>query len=245
MGPILNKAIPEWETAGPRFRNRREAGALLAEKLAAYAHRPDLLVLALPRGGVPVGFEIAEELQAPLDVVIVRKLGTPGQEELAMGAITSGGARVLNDPVIRALGIPNRVIESIAAREQRELDRRDLLYRGGRPVEDVSGHTVILVDDGIATGTTMRVAITALREQNPSRLVVAVPVAPFSTCKEFQEEEKIDEFLCLYSPEMFLAIGQWYEDFSQTSDEEVCNLLLENMLQQAVREQSSAAARSR
>ncbi len=218
-----------------RFRNRTEAGLLLAKKLAAYAGRPDVLVLALPRGGVPVGFEVAKALHAPLDFLIVRKLGTLGQEELAMGAITSGGVQVLNDEVVRALGISEEEIDSVAAKEQKELERRERVYRGRRAAPDVHGRTVILVDDGIATGTTIRVAIAALKTQSPSRLVVAVPVAPFSTCEELREE--VDEVVCLLSPKEFWAIGLWYQNFPQTSDEEVCNLL-----KRADRERSAAAA---
>lgn len=206
-----------------RFRDRSEAGLLLAKKLAAYADRRDVLVLALPRGGVPVGFEVAQALHAPLDVLIVRKLGTPGQEELAMGAITSGGVRVLNDRVVRELGISEGEIDSVAAREQKELERRERVYRGHRAAPGIGNRTVILVDDGIATGTTIRVAIAALKTQSPSRLVVAVPVAPLSTCEDLRKEA--DEFVCLLSPEEFWAISLWYQNFPQTSDEEVCNLL--------------------
>ena len=206
-----------------RFRNRTEAGILLAQNLAAYADRPDVLILALPRGGVPVGFEIAKALHAPLDVFVVRKLGTPGQEELAMGAITTGGVRLLNNPVVQALGISEDEIETVAAREQQELERRERLYRGGRAAPDVRDRTVILADDGIATGTTMRVAIAALRKQHPFRLVVAVPVAPRSTCEELKRE--VEEVVCLRSPEEFIAISVWYEDFTQTSHGEVSDLL--------------------
>ncbi|OFV96394.1 MAG: phosphoribosyl transferase [Acidobacteria bacterium RIFCSPLOWO2_12_FULL_54_10] len=210
--------------AGKRwFRNRTEAGMLLANRLAAYADRPDVLILALPRGGVPVAFEIAKALRAPLDVVIVRKLGTPGQEELAMGAIATGGMRVLNDPVVRSLGISTRQIESVAAKEQLELERRERLYRSDRAALDIRDRTVILVDDGIATGTSMQVALAAVRRQGPSRLILAVPVAPLSTCEEMKG--MVDEFVCLLSPEDFMAISLWYQDFSQTSDQEVCELL--------------------
>jgi putative phosphoribosyl transferase len=218
-----------------RFRNRTEAGILLATELAAYANRRDVLVLALPRGGVPVGFEVAKALHAPLDVLIVRKLGTPGQEELAMGAITTGGVRVLNDEVVRAGGISQEEIDSVAAKEQKELERRERVYRGRRAAADVRNRTVILVDDGIATGTTIRVAIAALKTQSPSRLVVAVPVAPLSTCEELREE--VDEVVCLLSPTEFWALSLWYQNFPQTSDEEVCTLL-----ERADRERSAAAA---
>jgi len=196
---------------------------LLARRLAAYAERADLLILALPRGGVPVGFEVAKALHAPLDVFVVRKLGAPGQEELAMGAITTGGVRLLNDRVVQALEISEDEVESVAAREQKELERRERLYRGHRAAPEVRGRTVILVDDGIATGTTMRVAIRALKQLRPSRLVVAVPVAASSTCEEMRAE--VDELVCLQSPEFFMAISPWYQDFAQTSDEEVCRLL--------------------
>jgi len=226
----------EREFTSRRFRNRTEAGKLLAKRLTAYADRHDVLVLALPRGGVPVGFEVAKALHAPLDVLIVRKLGTPGQEELAMGAITTGGVRVLNNEVIQALGISEGEIDSVAAKEQKELERREHLYKGSRGTPDVRGVTVILVDDGIATGTTMRVAITALKTQHPARLIVAVPVAPFSTCEELKKE--VQEFVCLLTPEPFLAIGQWYENFAQTSDEEVCDLM-----ERAARERFAGAAR--
>ena len=206
-----------------RFRDRAEAGRLLARKLRAYADRPDVLVIALPRGGVPVGFEIAQALHVPLDVVIVRKLGTPGQEELAMGAIASGGFRVLNETVVRELAISDAEIGSVAAREQQELERRERLYRAGRAAPEIRGRTVILADDGIATGTTTRVAIAALKAQRPFRIIVAVPVAAPSTCEELRKE--VDEVICLIAPESLIAIGYWYENFSPTSDEEVCDLL--------------------
>jgi erythromycin esterase-like protein/predicted phosphoribosyltransferase len=205
------------------FRNRREAGRLLAAKLAAYANRPDVLVLALPRGGVPVAYEVAGALGAPLDVFLVRKLGVPGHEELAMGAVATGGVRVLNDQVVGALRIPDYVIEAVAAQEQLELTRRERLYRGGRPPPDVHGRTVILVDDGLATGATMHAAIKALRQQQPARIVVAVPTASRQTCDELRAE--VDEVICAITPEPFHAVGLWYEDFSQTTDEEVRDLL--------------------
>jgi predicted phosphoribosyltransferase len=205
------------------FRDRSDAGQQLAQKLTAYAHRPEVLVLALPRGGVPVGFEIAQALEAPLDVFVVRKLGVPGHEELAMGAIASGGVRVINDEVVRSLRIPNAKIDEAAAREQRELERRERAYRGDRPPPTVQGRTVILVDDGLATGSTMRAAVQALRQQAPRRIVVAVPVAAPDTCEEFRA--KVDDVVCAATPEPFLAVGTWYDDFSQTSDEEVHELL--------------------
>jgi erythromycin esterase-like protein/predicted phosphoribosyltransferase len=205
------------------FRDRREAGRLLAEKLAAYANRPDVLVLALPRGGVPVAYEVARGLGAPLDVFVVRKLGVPGYEELAMGAIATGGVRVLNDQLVEHLGIPEQAIEAIAARERQELERRERLYRGDRPAPDVRGRTVFLVDDGLATGATMHAAIEALRLQNPARIVVAVPTASPEACEEMKE--KADDVICAITPEPFYVVGRWYQDFSQTADEEVGILL--------------------
>jgi predicted phosphoribosyltransferase len=219
-----------------RFRDRQEAGLLLARELATYAKFPNVVVLALPRGGVPVGFEVAKALHAPLDVVIVRKLGVPGQEELAMGAIAAGGMQVLNNFVVLSLGIPPEEIESAAARERLELERRERVYRGGRPAPEIRGYTVILVDDGIATGTTMKVAIAAIRQQQPAKVVVAIPVAPLSTCEEMEKE--VDEVVCLLSPEDFMAIGMWYADFTQVPDQEVCDLL-----ERADREARTPAAR--
>ena len=206
-----------------RFRDRREAGQVLARELTAYAGRPDVVVLALPRGGVPVAYEVARALGAPLDVFVVRKLGVPGHEELAMGAVATGGVRVLNDQVVGALGIPPSVIEAVAAWQQQELARRERLYRGDRPPPDVRGRTVILVDDGLATGSTMRAALAALRRQQPARLVVAVPTAAPETCDELRAEA--DDVVCATTPEPFHSVGLWYEDFSQTTDEEVRELL--------------------
>jgi len=205
------------------FRDRTEAGRFLAERLAQYSDRPDVLVLALPRGGVPVAFEVARSLGAPLDVFLVRKLGVPGHEELAMGAIASGGARVLNRDVVRGLQITDEVIDAVAAREGQELRRREHDYRDDRPAADVRGKVVILIDDGLATGSTMRSAVVALRRQGPARLVVAVPIAAPSTCEEFRAE--VDEVICVRTPEPFYAVGVWYEDFSQTTDDEVRDLL--------------------
>jgi len=206
-----------------RFRNRTDAGRQLAEKLAAYANRPGVLVLALPRGGVPVGFEVAQELGAPLDVFLVRKLGVPGYEELAMGAVATGGVRVLNDEIVRGLGISEHEIDAAAARELQELARRERLYRGDRPPPDIAGRTVILVDDGLATGATMRAAIAAVRQQQPARIVVAVPTASPDTCEALKAEA--DDVVCAMTPEPFLAVGHWYEDFTQTTDDEVRELL--------------------
>ena len=205
------------------FPNRAEAGRRLAEKLEQYAGRDDVIVLGLPRGGVPVAYEVAQRLRVPLDVFIVRKLGVPGFEELALGAIASGGVRVLNDDVVRALPNANQLIESITARETAELERREQAYRDGRPAPELPGRTVILVDDGLATGATMRAAVAALRQLGAARIVVAVPVGAADTCRELKEE--VDETVCTMAPEWFQAVGQFYEDFSQTSDEEVRELL--------------------
>lgn len=206
-----------------RFRDRTEAGQLLASRLVAYAQRADVLVLALPRGGVPVAFEIARALHTPLDVVIVRKLGVPGHSELALGAIASGGTRVVNEEVVQILRIPETVISQVTAREQREMERRERLYRGERSAYEVRGRTVILVDDGMATGASMRAAVTAVRQRQPARIVIAVPVAAPATCEEL--EALVDELVCVSKPEAFLAVGLWYEHFTQTTDEEVHDLL--------------------
>jgi len=205
------------------LKDRTEGGRLLADKLAAYADRPDVIVLALPRGGVPVAFEIARALHAPLDVFLVRKLGVPGHEELAMGAIASGGVRVLNEYVVRELNITPEEIERVARREEQELARRERVYRGKRPLPDVRGHTVILVDDGLATGSTMRAAVAALKQQQPGRIIVAVPIAAPATCNELRAE--VDEVVCARTPEPFYAIGMWYDDFPQETDEEIRHLL--------------------
>ena len=206
-----------------RFQNRSEAGKLLAKQLTKYADCRDVLVLGLPRGGVPVGFEVAKALNAPLDVFVVRKLGVPGHEELAMGAIATGGVRILNYAVVRAIGIPDDVIEAVSAREQLELKRRELVYRGDAPAFEVGGRTIILVDDGIATGSTMLAAVTALKQRRPARIVVAAPAAPASSCDEL--EQAVDEVIVVMRPDPFYAVGQAYEVFGQTSDEEVRDLL--------------------
>lgn len=208
---------------GTRFRNRTEAGRRVAQRLAPYAGRPDVLVLGLPRGGVPVAFEIARALDAPLDVFVVCKLVVPGYEELAMGAIASGAIRVLNDDLVRSLNVPDRVIEAVTAKELRELRWRERTYRGGRPLPEVGGRSVILVDDGIATGSTMLAAIAALRRLGAARLIVAVPTAPPSTCDEILCEA--DECICELTPSPFYAVGVWYEDFTPRSDAEVRDLL--------------------
>jgi putative phosphoribosyl transferase len=207
-----------------RFKNRSEAGRLLSQKLQDYANRSDVIVLALPRGGVPVAFEVAGALNAPIDVFVVRKLGAPGQRELAMGAIASGGVRVLNEDVIRVMRIREEVVDAVAAEEQQEMERRELAYRGRRPLPEFKDRTVILVDDGLATGSTMHAAVAALRQQRPARVVVAIPVAPPSTLREFHGEA--DEVVCVLAPDApFEGVGRWYLDFSQTTDEEVRQLL--------------------
>ncbi|MBI4195416.1 MAG: phosphoribosyltransferase [Betaproteobacteria bacterium] len=205
------------------FKNRAQAGQLLGAALRHYAGRDDVVVLALPRGGVPVAFEVIQAIHAPLDLMLVRKLGTPGQEELAMGAIAPGGVRVLNPDIVSSLAISEQSIENVAQREQIELERRQRAYRGDRPPPVVKGRCVILIDDGLATGATMRTAIKALRQQQPARIVVAVPVAPLDTVKVLRGEA--DEVVCLGTPEPFWAIGRWYREFPQTSDEEVKELL--------------------
>jgi predicted phosphoribosyltransferase len=206
-----------------RFRDRADAGRQLAAALAQYAGREDVLVLALPRGGVPVGYQVAKALGAAFDVFIVRKLGVPGRRELAMGAIATGRVRVLNDDVVRDLGLDASVIDAVTAREAEELERRQVLYRGTRPPPRVAGRLVILVDDGLATGATMRAAAAAVRTQQPMRLVVAVPTAAPETCDEFRQE--VDDVICLDTPPWFVAVGDRYDDFRDTTDEEVRKLL--------------------
>jgi len=205
------------------FRDRADAGRHLLSRLGAYQGRPDVVVLGLPRGGIPVGYEVARGLGAPLDVFVVRKLGVPGQEELAMGAIATGGVRVVNRDVVDALHIAPDVLDRAAAQELRELERRQRSYRGDRPEPQVEGRTVILVDDGLATGSTMRAAVQALRQQRPARIVVAVPVAASATCEELRRE--VEDVVCFATPEPFMAVGRFYDDFSQTTDEEVHDLL--------------------
>ena len=205
------------------FPNRAEAGRLLAEKLENYVGRSDVVVLGLPRGGVPVAYEVAQRLGAPLDVFVVRKLGVPGFEELAAGAIASGGVRVLNEDVIRALPNADQLIESVTEKETVELERREQTYRDGRPAPELRDRVVILVDDGLATGATMRAAVAALRQRGVAKIVVAAPVGAPDTCRELEQEA--DETICVIAPEFFQAVGQYYEDFSQTSDEEVRELL--------------------
>lgn len=205
------------------FRDRSDAGRRLAAKLSHLSGRRDLIVLGLPRGGVPVAAEVARSLAAPMDVFLVRKLGVPGREELAMGAIASGGVRVVNTGVVRELGITPDQIEAVAAVEARELERREREYRHGLPAPDVRGKVAILVDDGLATGSTMRAAVAAVRRLRPSRVVVAVPVGAPDTCDQFRKIA--DEVVCVETPDPFFAVGSWYDDFSQTTDDEVRDLL--------------------
>jgi putative phosphoribosyl transferase len=211
-----------------RFRDRHEAGQRLAARLLHYADRSDVLILALPRGGVPVAFEVGRALNAPMDVILVRKLGVPGQEELAMGAVASGGIHVLNPEVVGKLRIPLETVQAVLAAEQAQLMRRETTYRGDRPFPMVSGRIVILVDDGLATGASMRAAAAALRQRSPARMVVAAPVAAPETCRALQTE--VDEVVCAMTPDPFHAVGLWYEDFAQTSDEEVRDLLVRSRL---------------
>ncbi|HJQ11340.1 MAG TPA: phosphoribosyltransferase [Gemmatimonadaceae bacterium] len=208
----------------PYFLDRRDAGRRLAEELSNYVNQSDLLVLGLPRGGVPVAYEVAHALHAPLDVFIVRKLGFPGHPELAMGAIASGGVRILDRQLIEMYDIPSDAIENVTESEQRELERREKLYRDDRPSPDVRDRTAILIDDGLATGSTMRAAVQALRQESARKVVVAVPIAPPDTCEAMRQE--VDDIICAITPDPFLAVGVWYADFSETSDEEVRELLL-------------------
>ena len=218
------------------FVNRTEAGRLLAEKLEKYANRDDVVVLGLPRGGVPVAYEVAKHLHALLDVFIVRKLGVPGFEELAAGAIASGGVRVLNEDVMRAIPYADAAIEAVTARETAELQRREHIYREGRPAPELRDKIVILVDDGLATGATMRAAVKALQERGAAKIVMAVPVGPPDTCRELAQ--RADEAICLSTPPFFQAVGQYYEDFSQTSDDDVRELL--NRAAQEISREKSA-----
>jgi len=206
-----------------RFRDRSEAGRVLAQQLTEYAGRDDVIVLALPRGGIPVGYEVAKALGAPLEVFVARKLGVPGHQELAMGAIASGGSAVLDQGLVRRLGVTQAQLDRAVADETRELERREQAYRGDREAPDLRGKTVILVDDGLATGATMRAATLAVRDQQPARIVVAVPVAAEETCDQFRDV--VDDVICAVTPKPFYAVGMWYEDFDQTTDDEVRELL--------------------
>jgi putative phosphoribosyl transferase len=205
------------------FRDRIHAGQLLADQLTKFADREDVIVLGLPRGGVPVAYQVARKLHAPLDVIVVRKLGVPGYEELAMGAIASGGVQVMNESVVRAMGIPRAAIDATAAVQLKELHRREQAYRGHEGTPEIEDMTVILVDDGIATGSTIRAAVDALRQQDPKEIIIAVPTT--STDARAMLEPKVDDFIALITPEEFRAVGQWYEDFDQTTDAEVTQLL--------------------
>lgn len=207
------------------FRDRRDAGKKLAQKLITFARHSDAIVLALPRGGVPVAYEVASALHAPLDIFIVRKLGLPGREELAIGAIASGGAKVLNQDIIRYLGISEALIDAIAQQELQELERRERAYRGDRPPLDVKSRRIILIDDGLATGASMRAAVAGLRAYHPAQIIVAVPTAAFETCEALKPE--VDQMICATTPEPFYGVSRWYKDFSQTTDEEVRTLLQE------------------
>jgi putative phosphoribosyl transferase len=215
------------------FLNRRDAGRKLAKELLHYANRLDVIILALPRGGVPVAYEVALALNVPLDIFIVRKLGLPGHEELAIGAIASGDIRVLNEEIIDNLNIPEEVIDHVAQRELQELQRRQRIYRGDRPAPEIFDRVVILIDDGLATGASMRAAVAGVLTQNPKRIVVAVPTAAPETCEAFESE--VDEIVCAMTPEPFVGVGWWYEDFSQTTDEGV-RVFLEDVQRQLVHE---------
>src|SRR5699024_42007 len=205
------------------FKNRTEAGQLLAEALKAYAGRTDVLTLGLPRGGVPVAFEVAQALKAPLDLMLVRKLGVPGQEELAMGAIATGGIRILNQELVEGLNISDAALEAVVNKEKRELERREHAYRGDRPAPEIRNRCIILIDDGVATGATMRAAVSALRQQQPMQIIIGTPVAPPDAVENHKQEA--NEVICLATPERFFAIGRWYVSFLQSSDEEVRTLL--------------------
>ena len=221
----MSNMIPIKETKTALFKDRRGAGRKLAQKLKDYAGRKDRIVLALPRGGVPVAYEVAKALNVPMDIFIVRKLGWPGHEEMAIGAIASGGVRVLNQDIVQYLNIPEALIDAVAQRELRELERREHAYRGDRPPLDVKNRTVIIIDDGLATGASMRAAVAGVRAHQPARIVIAVPTAAPETCESLKHE--VDEVICATTPEPFYGVGRWYEDFSQTTDEEVRTLLQE------------------
>ncbi len=212
------------------FRNRREAGTLLAKKLASLDSRSEAIVLALPRGGVPVAYEVARALHLPLDILVVRKLGLPGHEEFAFGAVASGGVSFINEGIVNSLRMTDAMVERVVERENLELARRERLYRGDRPAANLRGKTVIVVDDGLATGASMRVAIGSIKTQQPTQIIVAVPVASEDTCEQLKDEAEV-WCVCAVMPEPFYAVGLWYRDFSQTSDEEVCKLLAESEME--------------
>ena len=231
MGRRFSLAHDVRREMGVTFANRTEAGRILATRLAAYADDPNVIVLALPRGGVPVAYEVAKALHAPLDVWVVRKLGVPGHEELAMGAAAPGGILVLNDDVVHALEISQESIDQVAQQQQEEIERRKLAYRANRPPPSVDGRLVILIDDGLATGATMRVAVRSLHLHHPARIVIAVPAASRTTCKDLRNEA--DESICIIMSEAFGSVGRWYDDFPQVTDDEVCDLLQRARLDQA------------
>ncbi|HEY9618046.1 MAG TPA: phosphoribosyltransferase [Microcoleaceae cyanobacterium] len=206
-----------------RFKNRTVAGQLLAAQLLDYANRDDAIVLALPRGGVPIGFEVAKVLNVPLDILVVRKLGVPGHEELAMGAIAPGDVQILNQQIVQSCRVDDAALNQVIAREQQELERREQLYRDDRPALNLRDRTVILIDDGLATGATMRVAVQAVRQACPQQVIVAVPIGAPETCQELKTEA--EQMICLETPRRFSSVGSWYDDFSQTTDEEVSTLL--------------------
>jgi predicted phosphoribosyltransferase len=222
---MMNKMIHAEEKKKTLFRDRRDAGKKLAQKLIDYSGRSDVIVLALPRGGVPVAYEVAVALRAPMDIFIVRKLGWPGHEEMAIGAIASGGVKVLNEDIVRYLNIPDNLIKAVAQRELRELERREKAYRGNHPPLEVKDHTVIVIDDGLATGASMRAAIVGVRTHSPRKVVIAVPTAALETCEALEPE--VDQIICATTPEPFYGVSKWYENFSQTTDEEVRMLLQE------------------
>lgn len=226
----------------PFFQDRRDAGKKLATKLSRYAGRAGVVVLALPRGGVPVAYEVAKALNAPLDIFLVRKLGVPGREELAMGAIASGGVRVLNNSIVQPLNIPDSVINAVAEREQLELERREQAYRTGRSRPDLPGKTVILVDDGLATGATMAAAVTGVRALGAGKVVVAVPTAAPETCEAF--ESFVDETICAETPQPFYGVGMWYVDFAQTEDDEVRELMERAAVEQTTTTQAGAVGKT-
>ena len=222
---MSNDRFQSEATTKALFRDRRDAGKKLAQKLTGYAGRKDVVILALPRGGVPVAYEVSQALQVPMDVFIVRKLGWPGHEEMAIGAIASGGVKVLNEDIVRYLKLPKDLIHAVAQRELRELERRERAYRGNRPSLELKDRTVIIVDDGLATGASMRAALLGVRAHAPAQVIVAVPTAALETCEALKPE--VDQMICATTPEPFYGVSRWYQDFSQTTDEEV-RILLES-----------------